>query len=88
MRYTKRAGLKYSFRFTDHLYANRLRLALGRPLRYDFAPRGAWGARLRFIAHRRISTICLVLEKHNEYVNRGFHTPGQSGHGLRMEPDA
>lgn len=75
-RLTKHAGLRYSFRYTDDLYFNRARLALGKPLYYDFEPRGALGARLRFMEYRRISTICLVLEKDNAYVNRGFHTPG------------
>ena len=74
--FAKLAGLKYSFRYTDDLYGNRWRLARGKPLRYQFAPRGPWASRLRFIAYRRISTICLVLEKGNTYVNRGFHAPG------------
>ena len=74
--FCKLAGLKYSFRYTDDLYENRWRLARGQPLRYRFTPRAAWLSRLRFVAHRRISTICLVLEKGNTYVNRGFHAPG------------
>lgn len=74
--FCKLAGLKYSFRYTDDLYENRWRLARGQALRYRFTPRRAWASRLRFIAHRRISTICLVLEKDNAYVNRGFHAPG------------
>lgn len=74
--FAKLAGLKYSFRYTDDLYENRWRLARGQPLYYRFAPRAPWASRLRFIAHRRISTICLVLEKSNAYVNRGFHAPG------------
>jgi SAM-dependent methyltransferase len=74
--FCKLAGLKYSFRYTDDLYENRWRLARGQALRYRFAARRPWASRLRFIAHRRISTICLVLEKNNTYVNRGFHAPG------------
>jgi hypothetical protein len=76
-RFCKRAGLKYTFRFTDAFYMNRLRMALGMPLRYELAPRDAAWARMRLAAYRRISSICLVLEKGNAYVNRGFHTPGE-----------
>jgi SAM-dependent methyltransferase len=69
-----RYGLRPSFRFTAEFYANRIRKALGRPLRYEFSPgRNTWLRRLALLAFKRISSIVLVLEKKNEYVSRGLH---------------
>ncbi|MGD9954027.1 MAG: class I SAM-dependent methyltransferase [Burkholderiales bacterium] len=72
------AGLRYSLRYTDDFYANRVRKALGRAMRYRFAPRSQFWHRLRMVACKRASSICLVLEMDNTYENRGFHTPGEA----------
>lgn len=77
-RLVRGAGLRYSFRYTDDLYANRLRKALGREMTYGFAPRSAFFHRLRMAAFKRVSSICLVLEKDNTYENLGFHSPGEA----------
>jgi len=75
-RLAKAHALKYAFRYTDDLYFNRARLALGLPLTYAFPRRSQFFSRIRMALFRRISTITLVFEKDNRYENRGFHTPG------------
>ncbi|MBL0141418.1 MAG: class I SAM-dependent methyltransferase [Betaproteobacteria bacterium] len=77
-RLSRSAGLRYSFRYTDDFYANRARKALGLAMTYRFAPRGAFWHRLRMVALKRVSSICLVLEGDNTYENRGFHFPGET----------
>jgi SAM-dependent methyltransferase len=75
-RLASRHGLRLSFRYTAELYANRIRKALGRPLRYEFsAGRNTWPQRLALVAFKRVSSIVLVLEKDNAYVSRGLHDP-------------
>ncbi len=76
-RLAKSAGFRYSFRYTDDLYANRARKAFGWPMTYRFGSPGAFWHRVRMVALKRVSSICLVLEKDNAYENRGFHNPGE-----------
>jgi len=77
----KATGLRHSLRYTDDFYANRARLALGSALAYRFPRRSAFWHRLRMVLLKRVSSICLVFEKDNAYVNVGFHTPGEAPPG-------
>lgn len=74
-RLARAAGLRHSYRYTRDLYANRLRIALGQPVRHQLRPPGGLLERVGLAAYQRISSICLVLERDNRYENRGFHTP-------------
>ena len=74
-RFAKLTGLKFSFRYTEELYFNRLRLALKRDQDYDFASRSPLFHWLRLIFLKRVSSITLTLEKDNIYFNCGLHTP-------------
>jgi SAM-dependent methyltransferase len=78
----KRAGLKYCFRYTEDFYLNRLRLAFGRPLQYRLRVRRGLMGKLALSICRRMSSICLVLEKSNSYSNIGYHTPREENAAL------
>jgi SAM-dependent methyltransferase len=74
-RLTKQAGLKYSFRYTEDMYVNRLRLAFGFKQNYELFNRKQFAHWLRLLVLKRVSSITLILKKDNGYINIGLHRP-------------
>lgn len=70
-------AMRYSLRYTEEFFFNRLRRLAGKPLRYDYAPRGGVSHWLWTRLMKRINSVTLVLEKDNTYVHRGMHDPGR-----------
>jgi len=70
-------AFRYSLRYTEDFFFNRLRRLGGQPLNYDYAPRNGLSHWFWTRIMKRINSVTLILEQDNTYVHRNMHDPGR-----------